>query len=423
MRTVLAIAFLSLTSACVEQTDSPPAPSAPPAPVAEAPAQSPAPPASPEEIKTAQEVVAKLAQNYKDAKAITDTLRLKFDVTGMPENPEEEITVTVGSGNDAMLAVQGFRLIAVDGKVNFVADNIPDKYFAAPLENDLGQTLVKMFGDSMPPPPHLIFRREVSPQQQINALTLGVMRDVQVSGYQLNKPEDGSPMHEVKFASMNGKGSAFITTDSHLLRKVQMEFEPQPGMNVKATITMDPKLTEALPTPIAFAPGERKLVESIDQLVPTPIAVGEVAPDFTLTTLEGESVTLSELKGSVVVLDFWATWCMPCRRGLPMLQQFADWAKSAETPVKVYAVNVWERTKAADQRKNMVSEFWKNAKFTMPTLLDLDDSVISRYGFGGVPTTVVIGPTGKVAAVHNGVLTDMVEQLKKEVEEAAKSAG
>src|SRR6185295_17811123 len=141
----------------------------------------------------------------------------------------------------------------------------------------------------------------------------------------------------------------------------------------------------ALATPIAFDAGKRTSVKTMEELEPTAVKEGEAAPDFTLATLSGDSVTLSKLHGSVVVLDFWATWCGPCKMALPKIQEFAKWAESSGQPIKVYAVDVWEHTTGADQTKEKVGEFWKSKGYTFPTLLDLDQAVVKKYGFQSIP--------------------------------------
>ena len=73
--------------------------------------------------------------------------------------------------------------------------------------------------------------------------------------------------------------------------------------------------------------------------------LGQPAPDVTLRTLDGGTVRLAGLRGSVVVIDFWATWCVPCWEALEHTEELAAWAKSSGLPVKVFALNTMESTR------------------------------------------------------------------------------
>lgn len=120
---------------------------------------------------------------------------------------------------------------------------------------------------------------------------------------------------------------------------------------------------------------------------------GEAAPDFTLSTPDGDEVKLSDLKGKVVVIDFWATWCGPCRVGLPHLDKLTEQMK--DKGVKVFAVNLKE-----DEAK--VEDFIEETKLSTPVLLDTEGETAAAYGVTGIPQTVVIGKDGKVAKVFVG---------------------
>ena len=140
-----------------------------------------------------------------------------------------------------------------------------------------------------------------------------------------------------------------------------------------------------------------------------------MAPPFTLKTLEGEQVSMDDLAGSVVVIDFWARWCGPCRRGLPGLQKFHEWAQASGKPIKVLAIDTFEREKTPEEIKTKSAGYWTSQKFTIPCLLDLDSAIVQTYGFRGIPATVVIDPEGRIAKIHNGYDPKMEEKLKREV--------
>ena len=151
---------------------------------------------------------------------------------------------------------------------------------------------------------------------------------------------------------------------------------------------------------------------------PPIIANGKDAPDFVVTTPEGAEVKLADYKGKVVILDFWATWCGPCMRSMPHLEQV--WKKVQSKNVVVLAVCVWDDKSAYDK---WVPE--NKSKFTFPLLFDAaakDNSksiASAKYGVSGIPSTFVIGADGKVVEGIVGFSGDS----DKRVEEALKKAG
>lgn len=130
------------------------------------------------------------------------------------------------------------------------------------------------------------------------------------------------------------------------------------------------------------------------------------APAFTVTTLDGAEVSLDELRDSVVVLDFWATWCGPCRRELPMVQRTYEDFK--EKNVAVLAVSV-------DSDTSAVRPYAAKHNLTLPIAFGRE--LGGTYGASSIPMLVVIDGGGQIRYVHRGYHPDLEEVLPEEIKE------
>ena len=127
-------------------------------------------------------------------------------------------------------------------------------------------------------------------------------------------------------------------------------------------------------------------------------ATGMPAVDFTLTDLDGRQQSLSQYRGKVVLLNFWATWCKPCTTEMPAMQAIYD--RLREKDFVVLAVNELE-----DDDK--VREHIRMYKHTFPVLMDRENRVANLYGVYGLPVSVFIDEAGVVQAyVKGGLLTE-----------------
>ena len=145
------------------------------------------------------------------------------------------------------------------------------------------------------------------------------------------------------------------------------------------------------------------------------------APDFTLKTLDGKSVTLSSLKGKIVILDLWATWCGPCVASFPGMQKAVD-ALKVRDDVCFYFINTFERT-SPEIRLAKIKETMENKKVNFNILLDEqagNDYIVSKlYGVNSIPTKIIIDKNGKVYTTiigFNGNDEELVKELKSIVD-------
>jgi peroxiredoxin len=116
--------------------------------------------------------------------------------------------------------------------------------------------------------------------------------------------------------------------------------------------------------------------------------VGQTAPDFTLTDTQGRKVTLSQFRGQVVILNFWATWCPPCREEMPSMEQL--YRNLESKGLVMLAVNVEENGKKA------VSQFLQKTPYSFPILLDGENVAQNTYGVFRFPESFIIDRNGVV---------------------------
>ncbi|GIL09088.1 MAG: hypothetical protein BroJett033_5990 [Chloroflexota bacterium] len=156
--------------------------------------------------------------------------------------------------------------------------------------------------------------------------------------------------------------------------------------------------SQALTDPAAAQPA----LPSITGLAETSAAeigldIGQLAPDFEAVTDSGQPVRLADLRGQVVLLNFWATWCAPCRVEMPAFE--AAFQRHGDTDFTVLAVNNAESAAA-------VQAFRQELDLSFPLLVDLDGAVQYRYGIKLYPSTFLIDADGAIIARHFGALTE-----------------
>lgn len=363
-------------------------------------------------------ILDKSIETYRKSPAMTDTLEVNIN---FPAFTKQSMTFDIAMDDKGGASIQSssVSIVALDKSVYVHDVKLPSKYVQIEVTNDLKTALEKI---RIGVPFHFIMRGDARPDFDglIQSLNAGGASGFTVKQVKNTTTENGQARSTIDLTSLAGTMQVQVDPATNFIRTIYM-VQGSEGNNDYGTVimTLDPKMHESLPKAIAFETAGKKRVASMLELA---LGVGDMAPDFTLPSSTNETVTLSALRGNVVVLDFWATWCQPCIMGLPKLQEFHQWSLNSGQPIKVFAVNVWERHATEPERKSAALGFWQSRNFSMPTLLDLDRGVAEKYGFQSIPTTVIVAPDGTIAAMHNGFSQNMVELLRKDVEEALQSS-
>jgi len=193
----------------------------------------------------------------------------------------------------------------------------------------------------------------------------------------------------------------FDVTESVLsFRKTRWEILMLFSLAAAITWTVSSRLPAAVGAPVSSSPSPRE---------------GFYAPDFTLGTLQGEQLKLSDLRGKIIVVNFWATWCPPCRAETPALE--TSYRLYKELDVVILGVNLTDQDSLKD-----VESFVEEFSLTYPILLDRNGAIALLYQLNGLPTTFFVDRKGVIRTVVVGepmsetFIRSKIEALLKEVQ-------
>lgn len=136
---------------------------------------------------------------------------------------------------------------------------------------------------------------------------------------------------------------------------------------------------------------------------------GDEAPDFTLSDLNGSDVRLSDLRGKVVLIEFWATWCPPCRESIPAMNEI--YKRYNEKGLVILGISVDKGQNVAEDLRAFVKEY----SILYPVLID-SKNINNLYGVYSIPTTFLIDKDGKVILKNIGFSPELEDKLSKEIE-------
>ena len=369
---------------------------------------------TPVAAETPDEVLARAAERYRALPLLAE--RLDYTVR-FPDGREESKAIEYGRAEGrlfmAMIDATGrrvFHLAAGKEGLRALQFNIGGGYVETPFDGSLTAALVAVGGDriGLTVPPGLA-AHEPTAGAFVEAFGFGVLPAV--------RPATVETRDGVSAVGLTAEsGSAVVKIDAETGQLVGLVLTVgQEGSSVRLDGTFRsidvPAEDPRWHVPIA----DRRPTATFAELEAKGYPLGEAAPDIEVQALGGEVVSLASLQGRVVVLDFWATWCVPCWTALEHLERVAEWAESSGMPVSIWAVDTGEQTTTFAEQARLVSEFLSGRQLELPVLVDVDDSFFAAMHSPGLPSTVILAPDGTLAQYHSGVGDDMEEVLKAEV--------
>jgi peroxiredoxin/outer membrane lipoprotein-sorting protein len=214
---------------------------------------------------------------------------------------------------------------------------------------------------------------------------------------------EASKHHEEGEATQ--KRTYWIDKTSNLVRKAESENRFQPESKEEATVLNTKKIFSVFKTlePIddgifKFLPpsGAKEVAEFLEPSQRAENPYGKEAPDFTLKTFKGATVQMKKLRGKVVLLSFWASWCGPCRQEMPVIEKLSH--QYRDQGFLVFGVN--------DEDRDTIQDYIKENGYSFPTLVDEEQEAMKLYHVGAIPTTVVVDREGKIASYQVGTSSE-----------------
>jgi peroxiredoxin len=372
----------------------------------------------------AHETLQASALAYQRVVALSDV----FTYTVTTPNavlPPKTLEISLGSGAQVALKDPLIEAVALDGSLFVTKSDAPGKYVVRPYSGDFAKALDAVVGEQGWPlePLQIAMRLGKGMDGWLTALRFKQLAPLEISGYE-RKTNDGRSFDEIHFRAGNGWLDADFDSATYFLSRILFEAHP-PGapkdVFIKVSGECAPKVLASAKDLVTFDPGEKVAVADLSNLDADQLPTGKPAPLFELENLARTKVSLRQFKGSVVVLDFWASWCAPCWKTLRATQDFSDWASHSGLPIVVFPVDTMEQFPTAEETRNKAAEFFRSQSLTMSSLVDRNSETFRNFGTPGLPSMVIIAADGTIYKYHQGSFPDILETLKHEVKDASRA--
>lgn len=314
------------------------------------------------------------------------TQQIEVRVPGAPRH-EEELDFSLNKKTAVISMPSLYTIELGGGRLRIVENGKPNAHVSVAEGDDLQQSLDAVFGGAGSPviPPPVLLRRARTADQRKQAFRLKILRPF----VKATCKDDQVTLH-----AENGD-VRFRVEDDGTIHRIDASIVTALGQpKIEATVKFAPRSSKE---PLSFHP-VGKAVSFVSQLAARERAA-EVMPDVVLRTLDGAQYRLRENAGKTTIVEFWATWCAPCRMTLPQIAEFSRSRKD----IRVILVNLSEDAA-------LIRSYLTSARIDLLTLIDAG-ALHQAFG-GGLPLTVVFSADGRVLKRHAGFDPDMATWLR-----------